>query len=127
MSIREEKKIKPVRNTYTLIQIKRMMGKKFILPWDGLPHSRKSLSVKSKKIKDEILSTNDKIVSLVVMNIQGYLKIISGLDVFYAIDMITYNEIKKHDKSGFIVNVVSYLERPANKQLRKITLITPIK
>jgi len=104
--------LKPVKNTFTLIQIKKMIGKKLIVPWKGLNTPPQEVKDNAKKVKKKIIESlsqkGSKKIMLTTVCINGVLNIISGMERSMAISMISYKEISKHNMSDIRVVIVQY-------------------
>ena len=105
--------VKPIKNVFTFLQIKKMIGKKLIIPWKGLTISPQELKDNAKKMKKKIMESalqtggNKKIV-LTTVCINGVLNIVNGIDRSTAISMISYKEMQKLDMSDIKIIVVQY-------------------
>jgi hypothetical protein len=103
-------KQKSVTNTFSFVQIKKLIGKKLIIPWKGIIISD-DIKQKSKKIKEKIIENakvcRQKNITLSSMLINGILHVIFGIDVLLAIMSISYTEIKKYNIESNI-DVIQY-------------------
>lgn len=104
--------LKPTKNTFNLMQVKKMIGKKLIVPWKGLNIPPQELKDKAKKIKKKIIDSvsqkGTKKLVLTTVCINGVLNIINGLERSNAISMISYKEIQKLNMSDIKVVIVQY-------------------
>ena len=91
-------KSKSVKNTFSLIQIKKLIGKKLILPWKGIIITDE-IKQKSKQTKEKLLESfkSGKKISISVMCVSGILHVIFGVDILLAIMSIPYTDIKKNN------------------------------
>jgi hypothetical protein len=94
---------KSVKNIYDLYQVKKMIGKQLVVPYTNVGTTglnKKLAQEESKKIKDNIMSmsksktTRVANLSLIGFVSSGVIYVISGLERYFAINSITYNEIK---------------------------------
>lgn len=119
--------IKPVKNTFTLIQIKKMIGKKLIVPWKGLTVSPAELKEEAKKAKQKIMDSSDKKTSkkivITTVCINGVLNIIGGLERSMAISMISYKEITKNNLSDIRV-VISQYSKMSQANIKNLILLS---
>lgn len=104
--------LRPVKNTFTLIQIKKMIGKKLIVPWKGLNTPPQEVKDDAKKIKKKVVESvsqkGSKKIMLTTVCIKGVLNIINGIERSLAISMISYKEIQKYNMSDIKVVIVQY-------------------
>lgn len=94
------------KNVYDLFQFKKMIGKG-VIKFSGAHHAKltdkKAFSDEVKKIRDEILNNQINSISLNGFVSKGVLFIINDYDKYYAINSITYSEIKTHGDVEVIV------------------------
>jgi hypothetical protein len=103
--------IKPVKNMFNLLQIKKMLGKKLIITWKGLNIHAHELKEESKKMKKKIMefgSKNAKKIVITTVCLNGVLNIISGVGRAGAITMISYKEIQKLNLTDIKVVIIQY-------------------
>jgi hypothetical protein len=106
-------KQKSVKNTFSFIQIKKLIGKKLIIPWNGIIISD-CINQKAKKIKEKIIENvkgRQKNMILSAMLINGILHVIFGIEVLISIMSISYTEIKKYNIDSNI-EVIQYPKIP---------------
>jgi hypothetical protein len=119
--------IKPVKNIFNLYQIKKMIGKKLIIPWKGLNTSPQELKDSSKKIKKKILDSvsqkGSKKLVITTVCLSGILHIINGLDRSTAISMISYKEIEKLSGDDIKVVVIQY-SKMSQASIKNLILLT---
>ena len=84
------KKKPPVKNTFDLVQFKKMIGKGLILPY-------KNIAKFDEKIKDKLLSKSVRMLYMTGFVSSGILYIFDGIDRLLAIAAISYAEIKKNE------------------------------
>jgi hypothetical protein len=106
-----KKTVKFIKNTFSIIQVKKMLGKKLIILWKGIPVASSVVKENAKKIKDSIISSNNEkqkniVLSCVCLN--GVLNIINGSDRILAISNISYDEIKKKNISDLNITILQY-------------------
>jgi hypothetical protein len=93
-------KQKSVKNTFSFVQIKKLVGKKLIIPWKDIIISD-DIKQEAKKIKEKIIESaklgKQKNIILSAMIINGILHIIFGIDILLAIMDVSYTEIKKYN------------------------------
>ena len=120
MSLKSKPVVKPVRNTFTLIQIKKMLGKKLIIPWKGLNSSPAELKEEAKKSKKKIIESlkdgdkaqSSKKLVITTICINGVMNIIGGLDRAVAISLFSYKELEKNSISDIKVVISQYPRMP---------------
>jgi uncharacterized protein YqhQ len=107
-------KQRSVKNTFSFVQFKKLIGKKLIIPWKGIIISD-DIRQKAKKIKEKIKesakTSKQKNIILSAMLINGILHIIFGIDILVAIMGISYTEIKKYNIDSN-VEVIQYPKIP---------------
>jgi len=106
-------KSKSVKNTFSLIQIKKLIGKKLILPWKCIIITDE-IKQKSKQTKEKLLESfkSGKKISISVMCVSGILHVIFGVDILLAIMSIPYTDIKKNNIGLYNIEVVQYPKIP---------------
>lgn len=90
---KKEKK-KPCRNTYDVIQFKKLIGKSMIKQWTGSVVNKKTMADDCQKIRDKILSNTTKSLSMTGYVNNGIIYIFTGVDKLSAINSISYSDIK---------------------------------
>jgi hypothetical protein len=91
-----------------MYQIKKMIGKKLLLPWSNLNVSVQDKNL-ARTIKTKILETSTKkSVILTAMCNQGVLFIIKNIDVFLALQAISYKELEESKCNNLSVVVIQY-------------------
>jgi hypothetical protein len=118
--------VKPVKNTFTIIQVKKMIGKRLIVPWKGLNIPPQELKENAKKIVKKIVdSTFDKGSKKLVLTticINGILNVICGLERSTAISMISYKEIEKLNTSEILVVIIQH-PKMSQANIKKIIML----
>jgi hypothetical protein len=105
MSIKLQKKRK---NSFTLVQFKKMMGKNLIGVYSGIVMDKKVISVEVKKIKETIVNGSIKQIGMVgYVNDSGILYIFNGVEKLFVIASLSYSDIKKY-KLDIEICVVQY-------------------
>ena len=105
---------KPIKNVFDIGQAKKMIGKQLIQPCAAVIVNKRDIAEEAKKMRDIILATAKKRNNAQSITITGFvsggiLYIIHGLDRYYAIALITYNEIKSiKGLDGLEVIVIQY-------------------
>jgi hypothetical protein len=91
---------RPVKNVFDICQAKKMIGKQLIQPCAAIIVNKREIAEESKKMRDTIISTakkrnnNAQTITITGFVSNGILYVINGLDRYFAIALITYNEIK---------------------------------
>lgn len=85
------KKKKCVRNTFDIVQFKKMIGKGLITAYKGSTQNDET------NIKDKILSGNIKSIAMIGFVSSGIIYIFNGVERLIALHSISYADIKKHD------------------------------
>ena len=101
---------KAVRNIFPITQIKKMMGKKLIIPWKYIPITA-TLKDNIKKLKELIITASpekQKNIIIIGVCINGIINIIGGVDRLIAISSISYDEIKKYNLSNLNITIMQY-------------------
>ena len=99
---------KPIKNTFTLYQVKKMIGKKLIMPWNNITISIQDKN-SSKFIKSKVLETSTKKnIILTTMCVQGILYVIKNIDMYLAIHSISYKELEDFNCNDISVIVIQY-------------------
>lgn len=110
--IKKPLKIQPIKNNFSMYQIKKMIGKKLLLPWVGL-NINIQIKNSSKVIKSKILenmSTNSvKNLILTTVENQGILYVIKNLETYLAINSVSYKEMESMQLSENInIIIIQY-------------------
>lgn len=104
--------VKPIKNTFTILQVKKMIGKKLIVPWQGLNIPPQELKENAKKVVKKIIESSSqkgsKKLVLTTVCINGILNVICGLERSTAISMISYKEIEKLNTSEIRVVIIQH-------------------
>lgn len=88
------KKKASVKNTFDLVQFKKMVGKGMVKIWNGIV-DKKLVAEESKKIKDKILSGSIKSIGMSGYINEGVLYIFDGVERLLIINTISYSDLKK--------------------------------
>lgn len=88
------KKKKAVKNTFDIVQFKKMIGKGMVKPWSGAT-DYKNTPDEIKKIKDKIVDGQIHTIGMIGYTNNGVLYIVSGSDRLAVINSISYQELKK--------------------------------
>lgn len=102
---------KQLRNQFGLMHIKKLIGKKLLIPWKGLTitdKDKKSSININKNLIDLAKQKNYKNIILTVVSVNGVLYIIKGIDRYLAINQISYKDIKKYNMNEFVITLVCY-------------------
>lgn len=98
------KKKKCVKNTFELIQFKKMIGKGLITVYKG------AVAIPEEGIKEKILSGTYKSIAMTGFVSGGIVYIFNGVERLLALHSISYAEIKKNDiEIDIIINQYSKL------------------
>ena len=110
-----------IKNTFTVYQIKKMIGKKLIILFSPqiLPPNIKTLV---KNIKAKILENKRKntVITFTVVCIKGILYVIKNMEYFLAINSISYKEIDKLDIEKRIGVVIHQYPFMTKSEIKKI-------
>lgn len=107
-------KAKSVKNTFSLTQIKKLIGKKLLILWKGIAITNE-MKNKVKQTKDkliDIFKSGKQKVSISTMCISGILHVIFGAEILLAIMNIPYTDIKKYDIGSYNIEVIQYTKIP---------------
>ena len=106
-------KVKVIKNTFSVIQIKKLIGKKLIVVWKGIIITNE-IKEKAKKTKEKLLESfkKKKVVSITAMCISGILHVIYGIDILLAIMNISYTDIKKYNIGVCYIEIIQYPKLP---------------
>ena len=88
------KKKKAVKNTFDIVQFKKMIGKGMVKPWSGAT-DYKTAPEDIKKIKDKIIEGQVHTLGMIGYTNNGVLYIVSGSDRLAVVNSISYQELKK--------------------------------
>ena len=104
--------IKPVKNIFILLQVKKMICKRLIIQWDGLNVPPHEIKMKTNNIKTMMLkSSSKKGIKKLIMTavcINGILNIIGSLESLMAIVSLSYKEIQKTGISDMKIVIIQY-------------------
>jgi hypothetical protein len=102
-------KIKSIKNTFLVSQVKKLIGKKLIILWKGIIITDE-IKQKTKKTKEKLLESfkKKKVVSVTALCISGILHIIYGVDILLALMIISYTDIKKYDIGSCYIEIIQY-------------------
>jgi hypothetical protein len=101
----KQKKKKCVRNTFELVQFKKMIGKGLVTAYKG------AVALPDQNIKDKILTGNIKSIAVTGFVSSGVIYIFNGVERLLAIHSISYAEIKKYNlEIDIVLNQYSKLE-----------------
>jgi len=105
----KSKQKRPVRNTYDLLQIKKQIGKKLLVPWKEILLNTIGKDT-IRKIKDQIIANDGKkMITITCISSGGVLHVIKGIEKYLAIVNISYDEIKKKRLYSTPVIIVQYM------------------
>jgi hypothetical protein len=107
----KQQALKPIKNTFTIIQVKKMIGKKLIVPWKGLNTPPQELKENAKKVAKKIIESSSQGAKKLVITtvcINGILNVICGLERSTAISMISYKEIEKLNTSEICIIIIQH-------------------
>ena len=125
MISKNNQNIKPVKNIFNLIQVKKMIGKKLIIPWKGINKPPQEINYNARKVKKKILESakNEKFKKIILSAIclNGVLNIINGLDRCMALSMISYKEIQKNNMENMNVIILQY-PKMSQKNIKNIIM-----
>ncbi len=98
------KKKKCVKNTFDMVQFKKMIGKGLVTMYKGAVYPQVN------DIKDKILSGNIKSIAMTGFVSSGVIYVFNGIERLIAIHAISYADIKKHElEIEIIINQYSKL------------------
>jgi hypothetical protein len=89
------KKKKAIKNTFDIMQFKKMTGKGLVTVWSGIVIDKKTMNEEIKKIKDKVLNGSVKSIALTGYLNNGIIYIFSGVERLHVINSISYSELKK--------------------------------
>lgn len=102
---------KPVRNQFNMIQIKKMIGKKLLIPWKWIAITDK-IKKQSQDVQKRLISLakekNYKTIVMTTTSINGVFIVIKGLERYMAINSTSYKTIKNYDMQNFRITLVCY-------------------
>ena len=98
---------KLVKNTYTLLQVKKMIGKKLIIPWKNISIMAESKD-KAKKLKRILLKNPGKRLVIIASCMKGILNVVDCIEKYLAITMLSYSDIKKHKLEDFEIVIIQH-------------------
>lgn len=112
------KKRKAAKNTYDIVQFKKMIGKGIITTWNGVVIDKKNMIEEAKKIKEKVLTGSIKSIGMSGYLNNGVLYIFNGIERLFVINSISYLEIKKANLDiEIIVNQYPKLTKEEVSQL----------
>jgi hypothetical protein len=85
------------KNTFDIIQFKKLLGKGVIKVWGDAIMDKKAMLVNIKKFKEKILSRSVKSVGLTGYVNNGIVFIFNGIDRMLAIGSTPYSDLKKNN------------------------------
>jgi hypothetical protein len=108
------------RNLYDICIIKKLIGKKILIPAKGLILTNK-IKQDAKIVKQQIL-TQDSIKNIIihVVCINGIMNIINGYHNYLALNSFSYKEVEINDKLKKIEVKVIQLPKVSNIELKQL-------
>jgi hypothetical protein len=92
----KSQKKKPVKNTFDIVQFKKLLGKGMIKIYTGVIVDKKfATSEESKKIKEKVLDGSIKSIGMTGYINEGIIYIFIGVERLLVISGISYLELKK--------------------------------
>ncbi len=105
---KEKEKKRVVKNLYDIVQFKKLVGKKLVLPYDRGVDKKKMVET-IKKYKEKIGNGQVKnIILSCFLNKSGILYVFSPLEKFYAVDQLSYAMIKNIG-TEILITVFQYM------------------
>ncbi len=98
---------KPIRNIYPLIQVKKMIGKKLLIPWKNVSVLGETKD-NAKKIKKTLIKNTGKRLVLITTCVNGILNVVAGIEKYIALTTLSYSDIKKYKLENFEVLIVQH-------------------
>jgi len=108
----------PVRNTYNLLQVKKLIGKKLLIPWKNVSILNETKH-NAKKVKKTLMTSRGKKLVIITSCINGVLNVIEGVEKYLAITMLSYSDIKKYKLEDLEIIVIQYPHMKIN-DIRKM-------
>lgn len=104
----KSRKKKAIKNTFDLVQFKKMLGKGMIKMYTGIIIDKKyGTGEEAKKIKEKVLDGSIKSIGMTGYINNGIIYIFIGLERLLVINNISYSELKKAQVE-VEVNVLQY-------------------
>ena len=105
----KKNKTKAIKNTFSLIQVKRMIGKKLLLLHKTISVTDE-LKNKSKLLKEKLIESfkKNKTCCISAMCSNGILQVIHGAEALITIMSISYTDIKAHNISECPIEIIQY-------------------
>ncbi len=100
--------LKKKKNSFTLVQFKKMLGKNLIGIYNGIIIDKKVINIEAKKIKETIINGSIKQICMTgYVNDSGILYIFSGVEKLFVIANLSYSDIKKY-KLDIDICIIQY-------------------
>lgn len=96
-------KKKIIKNTFDLIQFKKMLGKGVVKIHTGVVIDKKATAEEVKKIKDRVLDGSIKQIGMSGYVNGGICYVFNGVDRLLVINSISYQELKKNNPDVEVV------------------------
>lgn len=108
-SKKSSKKSNIVKNSFTIYQIKKMIGKKLIIMHPSITNSNQ-YKVLSKNIKEKILDTNNSSKNLILTAScnNGVLNIFKNIETLLAINSISYKELEANKNIDINIVIIQH-------------------
>ncbi len=108
------------KNSFPLYQIKKMIGKKLIIPWTSLTitiQDRNSAKLMKAKILEASSADGKKVKNLLLVATcnNGVLQVFKNIDAFLAINSISYKELNNGVGSNINVLIHQYPKLSKNE------------
>lgn len=109
-----------IKNTFSLFQLKKLIGKKLIIIWKGILITDE-LKNKAKKTKEKLIESfkKKKTCSLTAICINGVLHVIYGVEFLLAIMCISYIDMKKYKICECYIEISQY-PKMINDEIQKM-------
>lgn len=104
----------PIKNQFSLYQVKKMIGKKLIVLPPNLVMTIQDKN-NAKLLKQKIIESGKKNLILTVMCNQGIMFLLKNIDIFMAINSISYKELENDNINNIIVNIIQYPKLTKNE------------
>jgi len=98
---------KPIRNTYNLLQVKKLIGKKLLIPGKNVSVLTETKD-NAKKLKKALLNSNGKRLVIITSCVGGILHVVEGIEKYLAVTMLSYSDIKKHKLENLEIVIMQY-------------------
>lgn len=106
-----DKEQKPIRNQFNMIQIKKLIGKKLLIPWKWITITDK-MKKQSQEVQKRLISLakdkNYKTIVMTATSINGVFIVIKGIERYMAINSTSYKTIKNNNMQHFKITLVCY-------------------